>query len=58
MNSLRQHRTILREVVIVTALVGCLNMQGCASTAGTLALGAGIGAVGAIAGLACAIGCQ
>ncbi|WP_321818182.1 hypothetical protein [Paraburkholderia sp. J69-2] len=36
---------------------GLLSLQGCASTLGNVVLGAGIGAVGVVGALVCALEC-
>lgn len=51
-------RIVLRCLAVAVGLASTLSFQGCATTVGNIALGTGIGAVGTVAALGCALTCH
>ncbi|MBN3857062.1 MULTISPECIES: hypothetical protein [unclassified Paraburkholderia] len=49
---------VARSAMTVAALACVVFIQGCASTIGTIALGAGLGATATVAGIYCAVACH
>lgn len=48
----------LRRVLIAGTLASACLLQGCATTLETFGLGVGVGVIGAVSTIACAIGCH
>lgn len=51
-------RNPLRRLLLAALLASVCGLQGCATSIETLGLGIGIGAVGAVGAIGCAIGCH
>lgn len=47
-----------RRFLLVGVLSAACGLQGCSTSLETFALGMGVGAVGAVAGAVCTIGCH
>lgn len=51
-------RNPVRRALLVATVAAACGLQGCATSLETLGLGLGLGAVGALGALGCAIGCH
>ncbi|HEV3424036.1 MAG TPA: hypothetical protein VG105_09710 [Paraburkholderia sp.] len=49
---------LLRRLVVSSLIVGTLNLQGCATSAETFALGGLVGALASVSAMVCSAGCR
>ncbi|CAG9222249.1 conserved hypothetical protein [Paraburkholderia tropica] len=48
----------MRRLFLLIAIASITQLQGCSSTLGNIALGFGLGTVGTVSALGCALTCQ